>query len=275
MKTILCPVDFSPASLNAGFYAAALARYVHASLLLLHVIPFPIAISELSLPAEAIDDIMNQGYRDLQALKAQLKLTMGEETGIRVMLKMGSVENQMEELAMQEQPLALVMGIHSEKSLEKALMGSSVFHAMNHIPFPTFVIPEQADFHPVQKIGIACDLKKRIGILPMEAVKFWLTTFKASPEIIHIGSGRDDFKADQLTESISIQNQLAGFEPQFHFLINDNLEEELNEFEKENHLDLLMLFPRKHGLSDLFKKKHSGHLANGARIPVLSIHEMM
>lgn len=273
-KTIICPTDFSNSSLNAAFYAAGLARYMQASLLLVNVMPFPIAVSEISLPAESIDDLMNRGYKDLQELKSQLKIATEEAVNIRVILKMGSVENQLEELTLEEQPLALVLGLHSEKSLERALMGSTLFHVMNHIPFPAFVIPEHAEFQPINKIGIACDLKKSGHCLPVESIKTWLSVFGANPDIIHIGTGTGDFKADQLAESISIQNQLAGFKPSFHFLINENLEEELNQYEKENRLDLLMLFPRKHGISDIFRKKHAGKMAIHSKVPILSIHEL-
>ena len=68
MKTILAPTDFSASSINAVNYAADLALSINANLVLFHAIPFPIAVSEISIPGDFIDDMMEASQKDMEEL---------------------------------------------------------------------------------------------------------------------------------------------------------------------------------------------------------------
>jgi hypothetical protein len=41
---------------------------------------------------------------------------------------------------------------------------------MNHIGFPTLIIPENVSYGPIREIGTACDLKNADEILPFEII---------------------------------------------------------------------------------------------------------
>ncbi len=273
MKTILAPTDFSASSINAVNYAADLAVTIKAKLVLFHAIPFPIAVSEISVPEDFIDDMMEVSERDMNELSENIQARTKGKISISTDIKIGTVEQEIANISSRERPLAIVMGMRSGKSLERALMGSSIFHIMNHIGFPTLIIPENARFREIKNIGLACDLKKVDDKMPFETIAEWLSLFKADLEIINIGKGNKEFEVDQLVESRSIQNRLAAFKPRFHFLTGDNIAEKFSEFVNTNSLDLLMVFPRKHGIFNLFLKKKSQFIVNHSQSPILSIHE--
>ena len=273
MKTILAPTDFSAASINAVNYAADLAVTIKAKLVLFHAIPFPIAVSEISVPEDFIDDMMEVCERDMIELSENIQARTKGKIYISTDVKIGTVEQEIANISSRERPLAIVMGMRSGKSLERALMGSSIFHIMNHIGFPTLIIPENARFKEIKNIGLACDFKKVDDKMPFETIAEWLSLFKANLEIINIGKGNKEFEVDQLVESRSLQNRLAAFKPRFHLLTGDNIAEKLSEFVNTNSLDLLMVFPRKHGIFNLFLKKKSKYIVNHSQSPILSIHE--
>src|SRR5450432_3291387 len=200
MKTILAPTDFSTSSINAVNYAADLALSIKAKLVLFHAIPFPIAVSEISVPGDFIDDMMEVGQRDIDELHEKIQLRTKNRISVTTDIKIGTVEQEIENISAIERPLAVVLGIRSGKSLERALMGSSIFHIMNHVAFPTLIIPEQAIYREIKNIGLACDLKIADENLPMESIIEWLTLFKAGLEIIHISTRDQDFKGDQTAE---------------------------------------------------------------------------
>jgi len=274
MKTILAPTDFSDSSFNAINYAADLALAINAKLVLFHAIPFPIAISEISVPGDFVDDLIEIGQRDMDDLLSKLESRTRGKIIITTDIKIGTVEQEIETVCLKERPLAVVLGIRSGKSLERALMGSSIFHIMNHVAFPTLIIPEQAIYREIKNIGLACDLKIADENLPMESIIEWLTLFKAGLEIIHISTRDQDFKGDQTAESISLQTRLSPFKPRFHFLLGENIAEVLNEFVRAHPLELLMVFPRKHGVFSLFHKKKSKFIVSHSHLPILSIHDI-
>ncbi len=273
MKTILAPTDFSGSSLNAVNYAADLALSINAKLVLFHAIPFPIAISEISVPSDVIDDMMDVDQRDMDNLHRILEDRTKGKIIITTDIKIGNAEKEIENICKKEKPLAVVMGIRSGKSLERAIMGSSVFHAMNHVAFPTLIIPEHIIYGDIKNIGLLCDLQKTDEQLPIEAITEWLSLFKAHLEIINISPHDKEFNTDQSIESIAIQKRLYSFNPSFNWLTGDNIAEELNEFARAHPLDLLMVFPGKHGIFRIFHKKKSRFIVTHNELPILSIHK--
>jgi len=273
MKTILAPTDFSASSLNAVYYAADLALAINAKLVLFHAIHFPIAVSEISLPGDFIDDMLEVADREMKDLYDEIQTRTKGKLVVATDIKIGSVEREIENLSVKERPLAVVMAIRAGKTMERALMGSSVFHIMNYVGFPTLIIPDGVHFTELKTIGIACDLKYANEKIPFETVTEWLYLFKSKIEIINVSGKNRDLKSDQLAESISIQARLKSFNPGFHFLNSDNIAEELNDFTKVHQNDLLMVFPRKHGIFKFFHKSKSKSIVNQASIPILSIHD--
>ena len=200
MKTILALTDFTASSVNAVNYAADLAYSINANLVLLHAIPFPIAVSEISVPGDFIDDMMETSQRDMDELPETIQSRTRGKINVTTEIKIGTVEQEIENISSKERPLAVVMGIRSGKSFERALMGSTTFHIMNHVGFPTLIIPEGVRFREIKTIGMACDLKQTERQLPFETIKEWLYLFKSKLEIIHIEDRQRNpaFRTDQL-----------------------------------------------------------------------------
>jgi nucleotide-binding universal stress UspA family protein len=274
MKTILAPTDFSASSIHAVYYAADLAMATNAQLILFTAVQFPVAASEFSLPASAMDEIIDLGNSDLEHLADKIKERTSEKISISFEVMFGSVEQQIELMAGRRKPLAIVMGIKSEKSLEQTLMGNSIFHAMNHVPYPILIIPENLQFSPFREIGLACDLENSGDSLPIENIKEWLSLFNAKLHIVYVTVKEKKFKAEQLSESISLQNHFRFFHPQFHFLEAASLDDKISDFANLQKLDLLIIIPKTYGISQLFHKKHSKQLMSYKRIPILSIHDI-
>ena len=273
MKTILAPTDFSASSINAVNYAADLALAVGAQLVLCNAVQFPIAVSEINVPAIVMDNLIEMGNEELEALTDSLKIRTRNKISISSEVLYGQVEQQIELMSSKKKPLAIVMGIKPGKSFERALLGSTIFHTINYIPYPLLIIPEHVRFSSIREIGLACDLKNINDVMPFDNIKEWLSLFKARLHIIYVSVENKTFKADQLSESISIQNRFTSFNPQFHFLEGQNLTDELNDFSKLHHLDLLIVIPRTYGIFRYFHKKHSRNLISHIQIPVLSIHD--
>jgi nucleotide-binding universal stress UspA family protein len=273
MKTILAPTDFSASSLNAVYYAADLASSINAKLVLFHSIPFPIAVSEISVPGDFIDDMVDAGQRDMDNLLEQLQSRTRGRISIASEIAIGKVEQEIENISSRERPLVIVMGVRPGKSFERILMGSSTFHIMNQVHFPTLIIPEGVSYREIKRIGMACDLKRKDAKLPYEMIKEWLYLFKSKLDIIHISDHQTDSKVDILTESISLQNRLNIFKPRFHFLEGDDIVDGLQKMADTCPLDLLMIFPRKHGIFAPFHKKISQMIITHNQFPVLAIHD--
>ena len=72
MKTIIVPVDFSKASVNAANYALELALATKASMALFHVYAFPMPVSEVPVVPLSIGELLTAAQKNMLDLKAGL-----------------------------------------------------------------------------------------------------------------------------------------------------------------------------------------------------------
>jgi nucleotide-binding universal stress UspA family protein len=270
MKRIITLVDFSPTSLNAANFAADLALAVNAKLELLHIYKIPMAASEITIPQGFFEEMLDVSRTDLAELGRRLALRTDKKVNISTEVVIGTVEHQIVEFSGHENPFAVVMGFQAGKSVERYFFGSNALFTIKQIPYPVLIVPENAVFSPIIRIGLACDLE-HVEALPYNELSEWLSVFNASLDIIHV-SKSEDITPLEMSESVSLQNRLNKFHPKFHFITGKNLTERLNASVKELKLDLLIIFPKKHGLDEIFSQKHSRNILIHQQEPVLTIH---
>lgn len=70
-RRILCPIDFDDNSLAALDLACKLAAENGASLMLMHVVPFPIAATEITLPSDPIPVWEASAQARLERIRAE------------------------------------------------------------------------------------------------------------------------------------------------------------------------------------------------------------
>jgi len=273
MKTILALTDFSPFSINAVHYAADLARDIHAQLIIFNAVQFPVSSRELAVSGTFMEDILESGNKELDDLVENIKSRTKGQIFVTSERILGSVESHIRNMSVRIKPLAIIMGITPGKSFDRALMGSAIFYTINHAPFPVLIIPYNTVYKPIKEIGLACDLEDIEKYTPFELLKEWLSLFNANLNIIYVTVNNEGFKSDQVSESITLQNHLKSFNPKFNFIDGNNLYEELNAFSKTNQLDLLIVIPKGHGISNALQYSRSRKVITHNQIPVLALHK--
>src|SRR5664279_391153 len=110
MKTIIVATDFSPSSLNAANYAADMALFIHADILLLHVCQLPISYSEIPVPID-VEDAEVDIERALNEIKSQLVKKTNGKLRVRTNVKLGVFFYQeLRTVCRSTNPYAVVMG---------------------------------------------------------------------------------------------------------------------------------------------------------------------
>jgi nucleotide-binding universal stress UspA family protein len=274
MKTIVVPVDFSASSANAARYAADMAKAIHANLHLIHVVQLPISVAEMamteSLYAE-MQEIAAQGLKDLW--EELVKRTDGK-LHIFTHLEEGALEYRLIEFCNLNPPFLVIMG-NSGPSLERVMTGSNVARVIHRLRYPLIVVPVDAVFHPIKKIVLACDLEDLAAGMPVPPsfLKELRDSFGSSFEVINICTATQDHQneAEAAFEFNSWKARLHEIYPEVHFLRTKKVEKGIDEYLQSHPADLLLVFPKKHGLLE-FHSSHSKKIALHSRVPVMSIH---
>jgi nucleotide-binding universal stress UspA family protein len=200
MSTIIVPVDFSPASLNAVNYATELANTTKSSITLVYVYQFPVSISEVPVSGQFINEMIEDAEKSMVSLKKELLHKWGEKIKIYTEIKQGNVAMQVKELCGSLKPYAVVMGARGAGAVERVLFGSNTLQAMRNISTPLIIVPKGVSYKNISKIGLACDLQKVPETVHADEIKKLVKQFNAQLHVLHVNTSGDKMINDERIE---------------------------------------------------------------------------
>ena len=272
MKTILVATDFSPAAENAVNYAAEMALTINADILLLHVYQVPVAYLEVPI-AVGLDDIRIGAEQQINQLKEQLGKKTTNKLHIETAVRMGSFFVELKDVCKSVNPYIVVMGSQGKTAAEHLFFGSNTVYTLKHLAWPVMAVPDGVIFSSIKKIGLACDLKKVIDTIPINEIRMLVRDFNAELHVVNTGSDKE-FKPEVVFESGLLQEMIGPLKPDYHFITNENTDLGIIDFAAKNHIDLLIIFPRRHSLFDkVMHKSHTKQLVLHSYVPVMALHQ--
>jgi nucleotide-binding universal stress UspA family protein len=192
LKTLLCPIDFFPASETAVEYAITLAHTYDARLILLHVVePIPPWVDEVPLDTYAVTEAMTKSAT--AELNKFAKKATARKVSVEVVVRSGLVDIAIESLIRQRGVDFVVMGTHGRRGLEKFFIGSTAERLMRklNVPLMTIRTPKRGQLL-VRRILVATDFSEGTP----EAVRYALSMakeYKAKVTLLHV---LNDVEAD-------------------------------------------------------------------------------
>lgn len=273
MKTIITPTDFSRISVNAVDFAVDFALSINASIYLLHVYQLPVIVSEIPVSAEEIEAIQKDAEEKMEYLKKRVEKKVDGRIKVYSRLKIGTILNEIEVLCESVKPYAVVMGTQGSSAVKRFVLGSNTIAAIRSVSYPLIAVPAEAKFTGIKKIGLACDFKKVIDTTPAAAIKSLMKELKVELDVVHVCSEDEDAHAPENIEaSAFLQEMLEELHPHYHLLNNPYVEDGLNKYIKRNHLDMLIVIPKRHNiLEKIFHKSFTKEMILHTHIPIVSI----
>lgn len=266
MKTIIAPTDFSSISENACLYAAKMAADIKAELLLLHAMELPIAVTEYPVTEDLFDEAEIQ--KELKTLRDKLNAETNNKVQIRIKNILGSPEYEIEELCKTKKPFAVVMGTHSNSTLDRFFLGSTTVYIAKHLKYPVINVPHDAVYKSIKKIALASDLKD-VYDLPAHEIESFVKLFNAELEVLYIGKNKKDVDKNALG-SLLLDHRLVSLNPKFHLVEDEDIMLGVTSIAKKHNIDLLIIVPKKHGP---FHKSQAKDFIFYSDVPVMAIHE--
>jgi len=140
LKTILVPIDFSPASEKALDYAVPFARQFDARITLLHVTQGQFCATEFAyLPIEE-----SECHERLRARLEELALSrIGPEWSGPALVRAGPAFDMIAAVAREIDADLIVINTHGHTGIRHLLMGSTAEMVVRHAPCPVLVVRER------------------------------------------------------------------------------------------------------------------------------------
>jgi len=271
MKTILVATDFSSAALNASEYAMAMASAIHADILLLHVYNIPVNFSEIAV-VMSMEELQQGAEKELNQFREQMIQKTEGKVNVTTEIRAGAFFPELKTACESIKPYTVVMGSQGKTAAERLLFGTHAVYAMKHLQWPLITVPPGTKFSAVKKIGLACDFDKVVSTTPVDEIKMLVNDFGAQLHILNTGK-RTEFKPELVFESGLLQEMLGALKPEYHFIASGNTDEGIIEFAEKNHIDLLTVLPKRHGLLEkLVHKSHTKQFVLHSHVPVMALH---
>lgn len=271
MKTVIAATDFSEIAHNAVNYAAQLAIQLNASLLLVHVVEPPPVIAEYPVPVP-VEGLLSEAEKNISRYRQDLLKTHGDKLQMTTETVFGTVFSELERIAQREQPFAIVIGTSGKTALERVFAGSHATYLLRHLPFSVIAVPPFAKFSPVRDIVFACDMKHVAETVPVDQLKFLQDTFHARIHVLNTSTAAG-FSEEQVEGSRELQTLLEDTGANYVFTEGRHTDDTICDYIVRNQPELLLLLPKHHGIfGSLLHRSHTGEVARGSIVPVMSLH---
>ena len=188
---ILCPIDFSPTSLQAAKYAIALAHRYRARLLFVHVVePFAPWVYEFPLPPLAAA-VTGKSAAELNKLAKQARMA---RVRAEVLVRRGLVDVAIQSAIRTQGVDFVVMGTHGRRHIEKFFLGSTADQLLRKLQVPLLTMRRGSlgAAHAIRNILVTTDLSEGTA----NAIAYALSIAKkysATVTLLHI---LNDVQAD-------------------------------------------------------------------------------
>jgi len=140
MNAVVYGTDFAVCSQNAGLYAALMARFFSARLLVTHAF----TISQAAMEVEIDGTLLSQQRKDLQVLLAQKAATLASDSmEVIPLLVDGDPEEVLPKVADEHAPSLLVLGTHGGGWVEREIIGSVAEQVLRSSRWPTMTVGPQ------------------------------------------------------------------------------------------------------------------------------------
>ena len=170
-------------------YAADLAAATGNNLLLLHIFQMPAVYGEIPVAAASFDEQLNSANVELMQLKRQMAARSKYQININTDVSVnGSVISEIESYCASIKPSFVVMGSRSSSGIERLLFGSNTIAAMKTLHWPLIIVPKNATFKKLTKIGFACDIRDVIETVPLKEIMMLIKQFDAELHVVHVNT---------------------------------------------------------------------------------------
>lgn len=274
MKTIIAATDFSYNSLHAVDYAAAMASLTGNRLIIFHACPLPLAFGEVPVPVVTKEELLAEAEEKIAKLKDKILLDTHSRIPVTTVVKEGEPISQLEKYCTDNDAFAVVVGAESAPPVERFLVGGTTTSAVHRLSLPLIVVPKDATFSRIKKIGLACDFSRVAETIPVKQIEELVKKFQAELHVIHVNDEERINENKVIEESKQLEKILENLHPKYHFIDNEDIEGSINRYLDRHRFDLLIVIPKKRSLiSKIFHHSHSKKMVLQAHIPVMSVHE--
>ena len=275
IKDILVPVDFSPTSANALFFANQLSRKLNAKITLLHAFPlFPAQKDKLDEKyIQTFEVRKKDSIEKLNKLCKVVKNTTGEDC-LSVHYE-GLVKDVIIQYVNEQKPDLLVIGTNEHSTFRKILLGTVTGNVMKECECTMLVVPEKASSISIKKIAFFIDYHES----DINEISFLIHLAHQFDSELHLIRIATDELNTELEKSYftafkeRVRPLPSSNKIKFQLIEGNNITKEIKKYAESNDIGTLVVAKSdKSSLEAIFLGSVTQNLFNHTTTPLLIFH---
>jgi nucleotide-binding universal stress UspA family protein len=271
MNKILFPTDFSNNANKAMYFAAEVAQFTGADLILLHAQHVPaVDVQEAVVILEsAMEEMRKASTIQIKALQKDLEERYFLKN-IKTSVEFGFARDLIIDKADEMKVDLVIMGTKGSGDAIDNLLGGVTTNVMKGMKRPLLVIPSGAGFHKFKKIAFASRLEHD----DEEKFRWFLdftNIFKPKIHLLHVLKEEEELTGDQQKVLDTIAKTSKGI----HFvpLNGSSIAASIEKYLEEQQIELLAMRAGDRGFfEDLFHKSVTRHVVTHTKTPIIIFH---
>lgn len=273
-KKILVPIDFSGCSIKALEVAARLALKINAKLVIMNACHEPMEYADATMISNVrnpIREAKSNAKKAYESIEDSIEILQAVDREFQV--KYTFPQDAIMSLALMENIDLIVMGTTGASGFKGLLLGSNTFSVIKNVKCPVLTIPEAAETGKYFKnIVLAGDYQNTASKSTFEMLIEISKASSAEIHVLHV-SETSKIKEGETEEAQKLDRYFKNLAHSFHFKIDKDVDQGINEYLEENSIDLLTLVVKKNSLKDsLFEGSMIKKMAYHSKTPLLILH---
>ncbi|MBA4250305.1 MAG: universal stress protein [Chlorobiaceae bacterium] len=154
IKKIIVPVDFSDFSKSALKYSVQFAKNFSSELIITYVIEPIIYPPDFSMGQIALPSVnLQMDERAKEELEKLVKIEIGEEVPVRIVIRTGKPFVEIIELAREEEADLIIISSHGHSGVEYILFGSTADKVVRKAPCPVLTLRDPLKGFNIKKFS--------------------------------------------------------------------------------------------------------------------------
>jgi nucleotide-binding universal stress UspA family protein len=268
MNNILCPIDFSEASINALEYCVRIAEKHRSSIRLIHVITPEEYVDELGRnPDQSLKNLEEKPEHKLEKLLNEISSELPLDMSSMGVFE-GDLIDKLKEVIEAESISLVVMGTEGVSDVQEARFGSNTVKLIEDTEVPILCVPPNASYVPISNIVYGSEFTVEDKEHLQQIINFAFG-FNARVTLVHVSASGEERKYGEYVENMKsyfVYDKLS-FE---QFITEEDIPIAMEHVLNEHKADLLILVHKKRNfLGSLFHKSLTKKMSYMTNFPLL------
>lgn len=271
--TLLAPTDFSRPARNAVNYASEMAKRMKAKLVLFHVYPPPVPVSEIPivipLPAQSETYIVKK----LNRIKKDLLSKRGNKNlDIEVGYACGLPVDEIYLYSLKHKVDFIIMGMQGKSFLKEKLIGSTTTSLIQKCKVPVLSIDRKVRYKSVKRIVFAADNKGNPEPHSLHPISQISSVYKSHIFVLNVVTSPTALPGINAIRDKTISKVFRNFDHSIHQITSVSITGGLSSFITAQHMDMIVMIPHQHTLMErIMAGSQSKEMAFHSTIPLLTL----